>query len=427
MKTLLKNAYILTMENEKIIHGDILINNNRIESIKENIDILLADQVIECDNNLLMPGFKNVHAHGAMTFLRNRSDDVPLQKWLFEEVFPYENKLTSEQAYIFNKIAILEYLSSGITASLDQYLFPYETIKASLDMGFRTNIILVHDSKRSYVSLLNEWEDLIKTYNFKKDSLIRVFPGVHAEYTLLDEQIRLSKEIIEKYHLPFFSHNSETYQEVVDSYNRHKLSPTQYFDSLGLYKYGGGLFHGIYVSNEDIDIIQKQNLSIISCPGSNAKLASGICPLRKLLDNSINIALGTDGAASNNSLDMFKEMYLASALSKLVNKDPSSIPSFEILKMATVNGSKAMQLNEAMYLKENQLADIIMIDLSNPSMRPIHNVINALVYSGSKSLIKMTMINGKILYKDNVYFLEEDIDKLYENCQKYLSEIFLGN
>lgn len=120
-------------------------------------------------------------------------------------------------------------------------------------------------------------------------------------------------------------------------------------------------------------------------------------------------------------------MYLASALSKLVNKDPSSIPSFEILKMATVNGSKAMQLNEAMYLKENQLADIIMIDLSNPSMRPIHNVINALVYSGSKSLIKMTMINGKILYKDNVYFLEEDIDKLYENCQKYLSEIFLSN
>lgn len=140
--------------------------------------------------------------------------------------------------------------------------------------------------------------------------MIRVFPGVHAEYTLLDEQIRLSKEIIEKYHLPFFSHNSETYQEVVDSYNRHKLSPTQYFDSLGLYKYGGGLFHGIYVSNEDIDIIQKQNLSIISCPGSNAKLASGICPLRKLLDNSINIALGTDGAASNNSLDMFRKCTL---------------------------------------------------------------------------------------------------------------------
>lgn len=424
MKTLLKNAYILTMEDENIIHGDILINDNRIESINENIDASLANIVIDCNNNLLMPGFKNVHAHGAMTFLRNRSDDVPLQKWLFEEVFPYEDKLNAEQAYLFNKIAILEYLSSGITACLDQYLFPYETIKASLDMGFRTSIILIHDSKRSYVSLLKEWEDLIDTYNFKKDSLIRVFPGVHAEYTLLDEQIRLSKEIIEKYHLPFFSHNSETYQEVMDSYTRHNMSPTQYFDSLGLYKYGGGLFHGIYVSDEDIEIIKKDNLSIISCPGSNAKLASGICPLRKLLDNEINVALGTDGAASNNSLDMFKEMYLASALAKLVNKDPASIPAFEILKMATINGSKAMQLNEAMYLKENQLADIIMLDLSNPSMRPIHNLINALVYSGSKSLVKMTMINGKILYKDNVFYIDEDIDKLYENAQSCLKDIF---
>ncbi len=412
------------MENENIIHGDILINDNRIESIKEHIDSSFAETIIDCQNNLLMPGFKNVHAHGAMTFLRNRSDDVSLQKWLFEEVFPYEDNLNAEEAYLFNKIAILEYLSSGITSSLDQYLFPYETIKSSLELGFRTGIVLIHNSKVSYLNLLKEWEELINAYNFKKDSLIRVFPGVHAEYTLLDEQVKLCKEIIEKYHLPFFSHNSETYQEVMDSFSRHNMSPTQYFDSLGLYKYGGGLFHGIYISDEDIEIIKKDNLSVISCPASNAKLASGICPLRKLLDHDVNVALGTDGAASNNSLDMFKEMYLANVFAKLINKDPSSISAFEILKMATVNGSKIMQLDEAMYLKENQLADIIMIDLSNPSMRPIHNVINALVYSGSKSLVKMTMINGKILYKDNVYYIDEDIDKLYEKAQKYVSDIF---
>ena len=181
----------------------------------------------------------------------------------------------------------------------------------------------------------------------------------------------------------------------------------------------------IYLDDNDMDIIKKRNVVVVSNPASNMKLASGVAEIKKLLSKGITVALGTDGPASNNALDMFREMYLVTGLQKLLLKDPVSIPAYEVLKMATVNGAKAMNLIDGDTLEVGKLADIIMIDLSRPSMQPINNIINNIVYAGSKDCVKMTMINGKVLYYNNEFFVGEDIKKLYIRAQKLTDELSL--
>lgn len=423
MKTLLKNAQILSMKSDSIFHGSILIEDGIIKKIsKMKIEVDSKTKVIDCENNLLMPGFKNMHGHSAMVFLRNRSDDVPLNTWLFKHVFPHEEKLSFEDAYYFNKLAIFEYLSSGITFVLDQYLYPEATVKACLKYGFKLGVLLTYPNQGDKETTRRRWEALL--LNFNNHPHIRPSLSMHSEYTALKDQIDLCQEFTIKYHLPFFVHASETIKEVDECLSRHNgLSPIAYFDSLGLFQNGGAIFHGIHLANDDIDILKKNNMSVVSCPGSNIKLASGICDIKKLLDSGINVALGTDGAASNNSLNMFKEMYLASGLAKLLNKDAASIKAFDILKMATVNGSRCTSFNND-YLEEGKEADIIMINLQDPSIQPVSNIINSLVYSCSKRAVKMTMINGKILYYDGKYFLKDDYLKVVKKCQRILNKIF---
>ena len=183
---------------------------------------------------------------------------------------------------------------------------------------------------------------------------------------------------------PFYTHISETKKEVEECKERHDKTPVQYLYDEGLFKYGGGGFHCVHLTKEEVEIFKKNKLSIISCPGSNLKLASGIAPLTYFYNEGINIALGTDGPASSNSLDMFKEMYLAATLQKVLTGDPVSIPAFEILKMATVNSAKVMGLDEADILAPGKYADIIMIDLYKPNMQPLNNIVTNLVYAGSK-------------------------------------------
>ena len=217
-------------------------------------------------------------------------------------------------------------------------------------------------------------------------------------------------------HSPFFTHVAETEQEVKECIERYNMPPLKYLATRGLYDNGGGLYHGIYLNDEEIELVKKHNLFIVSCPASNAKLASGIAPLTKYIKAGINVALGTDGPASNNSLDMFKEMYLAAVLQKLVNKDPIAISAFDILKMATVNGAKAMSLHEADILAVNKLADLIMIDLHAPNMQPNHDIIANLVYAANKGNVLLTMINGKILYHNGEYFVNESKEEIIKNA-----------
>ena len=416
MKTLFKNARILTMVDDKIINADLVVENNLIAYIgKESSSYGPFDKVIDCNSNLLMPGFKNAHAHSAMVFLRGKADDVTLQDWLFRIVFPREEHLQPSDIYYLNKVAYLEYLSSGITACFDHYFYPLEGAKAAEEMGMRTLLLATYDEK--YM----RGEGLKTNYhrfNDNKDGLVKYAIGFHAEYTTNEELLEGSKEVINDLKCPFFTHIAETKKEVEECVKRHGKTPAKYLYDEGLFKYGGGGFHCIYLTDEEVEIFKENNLYIISCPGSNLKLASGIAPLTYYLNNGINVALGTDGPASNNSLDMFKEMYLAASLQKVTNNDAKSIPAFEILKMATVNAAKAMGLDNADVLAVDKYADIIMIDLHKPNMQPINNIVTNLVYAGSKDNVILTMINGKILYQNGQYFLKETPEEIYKKAEE---------
>ena len=421
MKILFKNARILTMIDDQIIEGDLLVEDHRIAYIgQESSQHGPFDRIIECKKNLLMPGFKNAHTHSAMVFLRGKADDVSLQDWLFKIVFPREEKLIPSDIYHLNKVAYLEYVSSGITACFDHYFFPLEAAKAAEEFGMRTLLLGTHDPLKTSV------EDLVKYYkhfNELKDGLVTYTVGFHAEYTTDEALLEGTKKAIEELKCPFYTHIAETVKEVQECLRRHDKTPAQFLYDEGLFKYGGGGFHCLYLSGFEERLFQRGNLSIISCPASNAKLASGVAPLSRYLKRGINVALGTDGPASNNSLDMFKEMYMAATLAKLVDRRPDSIPAFEILKMATVNGAKAMGMNDSDVLAVGKYADLIMIDLSKPNMQPINNIVTNLVYAGSKDNVKLTMINGRILYEDGQYFINESIDEIYQKAQEIANRL----
>ena len=412
MYILFKNARILTMENNNIFHGCLLVKDNKIEYVgKDQVFPFHIDKIIDCNGNLLMPGFKNAHAHTAMVFARSYADNLPLQEWLFDNIIPMEEKLTPEFVYELTKCGILEYLTSGITSCFDMYYYPESIAKASVDMGFR-NVILSSSTNEDILIHRN------RILQSKNNSLVTYKLGLHAEYTSSIEDIKRMSSLANELKIPMYLHVSETQKEVNDCIKRNGMRPIEFLDSLGVFNYGGGAYHSVYLSDNEIEICQRKHIDIITCPGSNLKLASGIAPINKYFNSGLRISIGTDGASSNNSLDIFKEMYLTSCLQKVINNDPSVMDGYDVLKFATVNSALTMGLNDCDILAKGKLADIIMIDLTKPSMQPINNIINNIVYSGSKDVIKMTMIDGKILYYDGKFNLPFSEEEIYSSTQK---------
>jgi len=420
MRILFEDARILTMSDKPIFRGDLVVDGNRIVYIGNNGSRQGPfDRVILCRGNVLMPGFKNAHNHSAMTFLRSYADDLALRDWLYNWVFPIEAKLQPSDVYHLSKLAFAEYLTSGITANFDMYYFPKEIARAAIDFGMRTIILGTPTSFKESISSLR---DNYEAINGKSD-LVSFRLGFHAEYTSTHEMLVSLSGLANELKAPVFTHISETQNEVDGCIERHGDTPAVYFEKLGLFNYGGGGFHGVYLTEQDMEIFKRRNLHLVTCPSSNTKLASGIAPIQKFLDYGINLSLGTDGPASNNSLDFFREMFLVTGLSKLKTMDPASLDGYQVLKMATVGGARALGLDDADTLEVGKLADIIMIDLYRPNMQPINNIEKNIVYSGSKENVKMTMINGRILYEDGNFLLGESIEDIYKRAQEITDRI----
>lgn len=415
------NTSILSLKDGfDISSGEVWIFDHLIGYVGESIENNIKwDREINLAGNLIMPGFKNAHTHSAMTFLRSYADDLPLDKWLNEKIFPMEEKLTEEHIYTFSQIAIMEYLTSGVTANFDMYINPAPVIQASIDCGFRT---VIASGLNNFTQSVDEIDECYKKYNEYND-LISYVLGFHAEYTCSKELMAGIADLAKKYQAPVYCHLCETKKEVCECVDRYGVTPAVFLDRLGIYNYGGGGYHCVYMTPDDISVFEKHNLSIVTNPGSNSKLASGIAPLNTYLEKGINVALGTDGPASNNALDMFREMYLATVLAKLREKDASVMDANEVLKMATINGAKAMGLYQCDTLERGKLADLIVIDLNQPNMQPINNISKNLVYSGSKSNVVLSMVNGKILYENGHFDVGEEPEKIYEAATKYLKVI----
>lgn len=431
MNIRLYNARILTMEkNRDVFCGEIWVRNDKIAYVasmeeldsdwnKADIPRIHWDIEVDCKNNLLMPGFKNAHTHSAMTFLRSYGDDMPLQQWLNEKIFPMEKLLTPEDIYELTKLAILEYLSSGITAICDMYLSPDSVAEACMDMGMRCVLV---PGLNNFTSSIRQVEKEYQKWN-KKNSLISYQLGFHAEYTCSQELLCQISALAHEFRAPVYTHLAETQHEVEACKAHYGMTPMMFLDSLGIFEFGGGGFHCVHMTEEDLDLLRMRRMYVITNPASNMKLASGIAPIAEFERHKIPVAIGTDGPASNNSLDMFKEMFLVSGLSKIREQDAASISAGRVLNMATVCGAKAMKLHRADTLTKGKYADIIMIDLNQPNMQPIHNIPNNLVYSGSRANVSMTMIGGKILYWKGGYNVGEDPAHIYEKCNKIVQRM----
>ena len=374
------------------------------------------EREIDLHGNLLMPGFKDAHTHSPMTFLRSYADDMPLQDWLYKQVFPMEAKLTSEMIYHFTKLAVLEYLTSGITASFDMYVEPEANARANLEMGFRTVLCgTLNDFKDSIETL----EGFYRKYN-QYHPLISYRLGFHAEYTTSEGLLRDLAALAGQYRAPVYTHLSETAAEVAGCEERYGSSPVKTLAEMGLWEYGGGGFHCVHVSEEDMDIIKEKGIYVVTNPASNAKLASGIAPICAMLEREIPLAIGTDGPASNNCLDMFREMFLVTGLAKLREQNAAACPAEAVLKMATAGGAAAMGLKDCDCIAEGKQADLIVIDLHQPNMQPEHNLVKNLVYSGSKQNVLLTMVAGRILYENGQFFTGENPEQIYEEVKKDL-------
>ena len=336
------------------------------------------EREIDLQGNLLMPSFKNAHTHSAMTFARSYSDDMPLQEWLYDKIFPLEDKLTADDIYKLSKIAFLEYLSSGISACFDMYYFPEAIAKASIEMGMRTVLCGAVNNFKESVELLEEYYSKYNNYH----ELISYQLGFHAEYTTDKSLMKKISKLAKKYEAPVFMHSSETMEETQACINTYSKTPTELFDKLGLFNFGGGAFHSVWVDDNDLNIYKKRGVWAVINTGSNSKLASGVAPVEHMSDMGINLALGTDGPSSNNALDMFREMYMTCVLQKIKNKNAAAMDANKVLEMATVGSARCMGLNDCDCIENGKKADLIVIDLKRPNMQPILNITKNLVYSG---------------------------------------------
>ena len=370
------------------------------------------EREIDLKGDLLLPGFKDAHTHTAMTFLRSYADDMPLQDWLYKQVFPNEAKLTPEMVYTFTRLGIMEYLSSGITASFDMYVKNDAYAAANIDSGFRTVIC----------SGLNNFDadpENIEREYLKFNSLHELVSyrlGIHAEYTTCMERMRYAAELSHKYKAPSYTHLCETKAEVEGCIERYGMTPPQLLDSIGFFDYGGGGFHCVWMSEEDIDLFARKKLWAVTNPCSNLKLASGVAPLDRLARAGVPLAIGTDGAASNNALDFFREMYLASTLQKVTQEDAAAGGADRVLEMACVGGARAIGLDDCDDIAAGKRADLIVLNLRRPNMQPLHNIPRNIVYAGSKENVRLTMVNGRVLYENGEFFIGEEPEKIYEKA-----------
>ena len=407
------------MKDNNITEGELWTENDRISYIGPKADTAgkAFDREIDCKGNLLMPGLKNAHTHSAMTFSRSLADEYCLNDWLHKAIFPREAKLTPEHIYWFSKLAYADYLAGGITACFDMYFYKEDNAKAAVETGFR----------HVFCGAANDYggfEDLERYYNELNsyDPLISFIYGFHAEYTTCEDNLKFMSELAHKYKAPVFAHISETAEEVAGCKERYGVTPAVLFEKLGIYDFGGGGFHCVWFSDEDMEIYKKRGLWSVFNACSNLKLASGITPVHKFISKGLNIAVGTDGAGSNNALSMFREMYLDTVLSNVETKNAMAVDPFTILKAGTSGGALCMGLNDSDVLDVGKKADLIMIDMNKPCMQPENNIIRNLVYSGDNSIVKMTMIDGKILYEDG-RFLSLDLDEVISECNKFKKDL----
>lgn len=394
------------------------IEQERISYISNEMPEKDFGRIYEGEGKLLMSGFVNTHAHSPMTLMRGYGENLALQDWLNQKIFPFEDKLTKEAVYWGTLLAMAESIRYGIVSTTDMYYFSEDMIRAIEESGTKNNIsrsiTCFNDSDLWELESAKEMKSIYETWHNAADGRIRVDMSIHAEYTSTPKIVRQMAEYTSSIGTNMHVHLSETKKEHEECKKRHGMTPAAYFERLGLFETPTTAAHCVWLEEEDFDILKEKNVTAASNPVSNMKLASGICNVPKLLEKGINVTLGTDSVASNNSLNFMEEMKCLATGAKVRSGDPTAVTPEQALKAATLSGAKSQGRTDCGCIKEGNRADLIVLDVSGPNMHPVHNMANNIVYSASGSDVILTVADGKILYEDGQY-RTIDIEKtIYE-------------
>jgi len=380
--------------------------------------------VIDARGKLAVPGFVNAHTHIAMTLLRSYADDMLLMDWLQKKVWPAEANLKPGDCYWGTQLGILEMIKSGTTAFADMYFFMDETARAVEETGVRACLSrgLTGDKYDKKDERIAENASLFKEWHGKADGRITVMLGPHAIYTCTEDFLRAIRDVSEDIGSELHMHLSETKGEVDDCMKKCGMTPIAYADSLGLLDRGLIAAHAVWVTDDDIRLMAAKKVRVAHNPQSNLKLASGIAPVQKMLKENLTVGLGTDGATSNNNLDMLEEMRLCSMLGKGVTLDPLCIPAQKALAMATEEGAKCLGYKDLGQIKEGYLADIVLYDMSSPAWHPLNDRMSLLVYAASASDADTVIVNGKVLM-ENRELKTIDAEKVYAEADRVAARL----
>ena len=400
---------------------DVLIEGNKFSSIAQNIEVN-AEKIIDGSNKAILPAFYNTHNHAAMSILRGFGDDKPLFEWLNEDIWPIEDQLTEDDIAVASRLAILEMIKSGTVFFADMYFFGERTMQAVADMGIRAAISRVEMDLFDEQKAEQKKIDTANFIDFPNPCPQRIIKclSCHAVYTVSDELFKFAKETAEKQGWFMQIHVSETKQEVDDCFAKWGMSPVAKLDSLGLLTPKTILAHAVHLSDEDIAIIKKRGCYISTNPISNLKLNSGMFMFEKLYEAMPeNITLGTDGASSNNNLNMLDSMKLCSLVAKAESNSALGGKAQDIYKVATTNGAKAFGL-DAGEIKEGCLADCLLVDLDNVFLTPNYNIISNMVYSADSSCVCDVICDGRLIMENGKVAGEKEI---IDNAKKLAEKI----
>lgn len=431
MAILFMNALVLPMtecgDGARYFTANVGVEGNRITMIdragnrtadfcRRNADV----EIVEASGKILMPGLINLHTHVAMTLMRSFADDISLMPWLFDHIWPFESKLTADDVAVGARLGMVEMLMGGTTSFVDMYWYEHAVARTAREMGMRAVLTpsfvdaRMEEFERELPLTLQETEGCDRLS-------VRVAP--HAPYSCSKQNLLRGVELCRKYNIGAHIHLSETDDEIKTIREKYGCTPTEFIDSLGYFDHPTIAAHCVKLTPHDVEILREKHVSAAHNPQSNMKLSSGVAPVWKLICEGVNVGLGTDGTCSNNDLDMWDEMRSAAFLQKVSGTDPCVMPAYEVLKMATVYGARAIgKEGELGIVAEGALADIILIDTDKPYYHPMNDVVSTLLYCGKAADVETVVVDGVIKVRGHKV-KDVDTESLYAMIDRRVGEI----
>ncbi|MCX6662653.1 MAG: amidohydrolase [Euryarchaeota archaeon] len=427
MSILIRHSTILTQnDSRQQLQGDVYIADHRIVQISKKPLSIEADYKIDGAKKLVLPGLINTHTHIPMTLFRGYGDDMLLKDWLAQRIWPVEAKLDKKYIESGTELGLLEMIASGTTSYLDMYYFEDTIAKVTEKVGMRgfLGFALIDFDTPEYKAseLIPQCEQFVKRW--KSNALISPVVAPHSMYSCNPETLQKSLEVATKHRVPLHMHCSETRDEVYDIEKRYGVRPVEQLKKIGLLQKGTILAHCGWITKNEILEMKNAGVAVSHCPVSNMKIATGgYAPIPELLGEHVPVGLGTDGAASNNTLDMFETMKFCALVHKNHRWDPTVLPAQTVVDLATIGGATCLGVQQTLgSLDEGKTADLIMIDLKKPHLTPLHDPVSHLVYAARGTDVCTTIVNGKPLMLDNE-FLTIDMQETLERAEKNAQEL----